>query len=171
MTDSKPRESLQIVVGVDGSPESVVALRWAKRLAGPLGATIKAVSAWRSEVVFAPYSIPEWDSETVVRELHAQALLDAFGNNPPAGLVSECLRGQSAQVLIDEAKNAQMLIVGSRGHGGFKGMLLGSVSSACAAHAKCPVLVVHAANESVPDQVPTGMGTQQQDAGNASGYI
>lgn len=171
MADSKPNKALPIVVGVDGSPESVLALRWAKRLAEPLGTTIKAVSAWRSEVVFAPYSIPEWDSETVVRELHAKALVDAFGNNPPAGLVSECLRGQSAQVLIEAAMNAQMLIVGSRGHGGFKGMLLGSVSSACAAHAKCAVLVVHEDNQTLPEQVSTGMGTQQQDADNASGYI
>ena len=59
MDASKPHENLHIVVGVDGSPESVLALKWAQKLAAPLGATIKAVSAWRPEVVFAPYSIPE----------------------------------------------------------------------------------------------------------------
>ncbi|MDJ0313540.1 universal stress protein [Arthrobacter sp. H35-D1] len=171
MDASKPRENLHIVVGVDGSPESVLALKWAQKLAAPLGATIKAVSAWRPEVVFAPYSIPEWDSEGVVAKQQGQALLEAFGGNPPQGLVRESHRGQAAQVLIDAGNQAQMLIVGSRGHGGFKGMLLGSVSSACAAHAKCPVLVVHSAVDAVSAQEAAGADAEHLEVQEPTGEI
>ncbi len=171
MDDSTPRESLPIVVGVDGSAESVLALRWAKKLAGPLGATIKAISAWRLEVVFGPYAVSDWDSESVAQQQLAHALVDAFGDDQPGGLISECHRGQPAQVLIEEGKNAQMLIVGSRGHGGFKGMLLGSVSSACAAHASCPVLVVHPDNAADSVQKTTGTGTLQRAVDETAGDV
>jgi nucleotide-binding universal stress UspA family protein len=66
-----------------------------------------------------------------------------FGGDRPAGLVTRVEQGGAARILIDVSQGANLLVVGSRGHGGFAGLLLGSVSSACAEHAACPVLVVH----------------------------
>ena len=169
MDDSTPGNGLPIVVGVDGSPQSVLALKWAKKLAGPLGATIKAVSAWHVEVMYGPYAGSDWDGSSIAQEVQAQALVDAFGDDPPEGLVAECHRGQSAQVLIDEAKSAQMLILGSRGHGGIAGMLLGSVSSSCAAHATCPVLVVHGVEGPEAGRGQAPRASERQDADEAAG--
>ncbi|MGA7205207.1 MAG: universal stress protein [Specibacter sp.] len=133
----------RIVVGVDGSPESVLALRWAAALAPTLGAQITAVTAWHFETVVGPYAATEWDPEADATDALTDALAEAFGDEPPKGLRSQCRRGNPAQVLIDAGRTARMIIVGSRGHGGFAGLLLGSVSQACVEHATCAVLVVH----------------------------
>lgn len=143
MEETTIREGSRIVVGVDGSPESVLALKWAQTLAQPLNATITAVTAWHMETVFGSYIVPDWDPNDGARQILKDAVEEAFGGNPPEGFNGICVRGRPAQVLMEQSKSAQMLIVGSRGHGGFAGMLLGSVSAACAEHASCPVLVVH----------------------------
>ncbi|MEO6530311.1 MAG: universal stress protein, partial [Specibacter sp.] len=80
---------------------------------------------------------------------------------PPEGFSGVCVRGTPAKVLMEHSKSAQMLIVGSRGHGGFAGMLLGSVSSACAEHAGCPVLVVHGERDA--RKVPATVGASHED--------
>jgi nucleotide-binding universal stress UspA family protein len=68
---------------------------------------------------------------------------EVFADERPVDLVLSIAYGQPASVLLEASEDSTMLIVGSRGHGGFAGLLLGSVSSACAEHATCPVLVVH----------------------------
>ena len=137
----------EIVVGIDGSPQSILALEWATTLAPPLGATIVGVGAWQLESAHGSARRVGWDPKTIAEENLANTLTKAFGDNPPAGLTTECYRGQPAKVLMERSKSAAMLILGSRGYGGFKGLLLGSVSTACAAHAHCPVLVARAAPE------------------------
>jgi len=134
----------RIVVGVDGSPRSKSALRWAACLAPAIGCSIDAVTAWEYPAaygwVMAPEGWPIEDDSTAA----LQATLDeVFGENRPANLRAVCEHGSARTVLLDASENAAMLIVGSRGHGGFAGLLLGSVSAACAEHAHCPVLVVH----------------------------
>jgi nucleotide-binding universal stress UspA family protein len=74
----------------------------------------------------------------------------AFGGNPPE-LTRTVLTGAPARTLIHASKNASMLVLGSRGHGGFVGLLLGSVSAACAEHADCAVLVVRAQEDAAYD--------------------
>lgn len=143
MEDSTPRNDSRIVVGVDGSPESVQALKWAASLAPTLGAVIVAVTAWHFETVVGPYAAAEWDPEADALKVMNDAVVEAFGEEPPEGLRTLRRRGNPAEVLIDAGRNARMIIVGSRGHGGFAGLLLGSVSQACVEHASCPVLVVH----------------------------
>ena len=134
----------RIVVGVDGSEPSKAALRWAARLAPAIGATIEAVIAWEFPTNFG-WAVeagdwrPDRDAETILNE----TLDGAFGSARPDGLVGTVREGRTASVLLEAARGAEMLIIGSRGHGGFTGLLLGSVSAECAEHASCPVLVVH----------------------------
>lgn len=141
----------RIVVGVDGSPSSQLALRWAARLAEPLSCTIEAIAVWQYPVLTPwEYGILPPITEVGEPEKYAQEMLDntlgeVFPEGRPEGLVARTAQGQPASVLIEAADGAAMLIVGPRGHGGFAGLLLGSVSSAVSAHAKCPVLVVHGA--------------------------
>ncbi|MCG2623126.1 universal stress protein [Arthrobacter sp. I2-34] len=143
MTETPQNAGERIVVGVDGSEPSILALREAARLAETLGASVEAVTVWQ-EVYGLEMGWPvEWDPEDNAGKILATALERAFGDAAPAGLRSKVRRGQPARELIAESKGARMLVVGSRGHGGFAGLLLGSVSSACAEHAECPVLVVH----------------------------
>lgn len=132
-----------VVVGVDGSESSKEALRWAARMSAVEGVPIRAVTAWEYPQAFnSPVDVnwrPDVDAETVLHE----TLDELFGDDRPAGLVAEVLHGPARTVLLEASKDASLVVVGSRGHGGFAGMLLGSVSSACAEHGHCPVLVVH----------------------------
>lgn len=134
----------RIVVGVDGSRHSKCALRWAARMATTLDATIEAVIAWDVPVFgYGWATAADWNPAEGYAEVLASTLDDVFGADPPAGLRQVVRKGNPAKMLLDEAHGAEMLVVGSRGHGGFAGLLLGSVSGHCAAHARCPVLVVH----------------------------
>ena len=143
--DTPEKKEHQIVVGVDGSESSKNALRWATRLAPLLGATIHAVVAWEYPLVFGlDAGIPSaWKPDETAKEILEKSLEEVFGKDRPTGLVGGIRQGHPTSVLLDASKDAEMLVIGSRGLGGFAGLLLGSVSSACAEHAKCPVLVVH----------------------------
>ena len=133
-----------IVVGVDGSPQSVEALRWGALLAPAYGATVKVVGAWENPpeyVNFVHFKDDHFDD--LARKRVDRAVQEAFGDDVPAGLTTSVVFGHPSKVLVHESEDATMLVVGRRGHGGFRGLLLGSVSAACVAHAKCPVLVIH----------------------------
>ncbi|UIK89881.1 universal stress protein [Arthrobacter polaris] len=161
MEAKRAHEGSHIVVGVDGSDESVLALKWAQTLAHSLAATITAVTAWQVETMFGTYISPDWDPNEDAGRILKDAVHRAFADNPPEGFNGVTVRGRPAQVLLEAAQSAQMLIVGSRGRGGFKGMLLGSVSSACVEHASCPVLVVHTSANTA--SMPATAGTHQAD--------
>lgn len=136
------------VVGVDGSGASVEALRQAQRLADPLGANVLATAYWDEPQVYAEYVAMGIDRfEERVMLILNEAIEEAFGKNIPPNVIPQVVRGHPRDSLIDASRHADMIVVGRRGHGGFGGLLLGSVSSACVAHAHCPVLVVHS-----PDQ-------------------
>jgi nucleotide-binding universal stress UspA family protein len=137
-----------IVVGIDGSDSSKNALRWAAKLAPALGATIHAVVAWEYPIVLGlDGGMPEtWKPDETAKEILSDTLDSVFGKERPTGLKGSISQGHATFVLLDASNTADMLIVGSRGLGGFSGLLLGSVSSTCAEHAKCPVLVVHGAD-------------------------
>ncbi|GAB3971579.1 universal stress protein [Actinoallomurus acanthiterrae] len=132
-----------IVVGVDGSEPSKDALRWAARQAQLTGAELRVVRAWRQPVSYGfPADYADADFEGDAREDLDQILEDVLGGEPRISVTAHVVEGHPAQVLIETADGADLLVVGSRGHGAFAGMLLGSVSAHCAHHATCPVLVV-----------------------------
>lgn len=139
----------RIVVGVDGSPTSIAALRYAARLSQALGAPLEAVTTWTYPPVTGAELVIEWQPEKDAQQILDAAIVDAFGDAPPAGLTRTVLSGAPARTLIDVSETSGMLVLGSRGHGGFAGLLLGSVSAACAQHAHCPVLIVRADSEAV----------------------
>jgi nucleotide-binding universal stress UspA family protein len=141
VTDGEGHKPGRIVVGVDGSACSIDALRWASTQAELTGATIDPVMSWdypiSSGLDFAGYDV-DWAATagTAIRT----ALALAFGSE--AAIVGRVVRGRPADVLIAESAGADLLVVGSRGHGAMAGFLLGSVSERVVAHAQCPVVVV-----------------------------
>jgi nucleotide-binding universal stress UspA family protein len=134
----------RIVVGVDGSRHSVEALRWAAYQASLLGARLNVVTAWEYPASFGWAAVPsDWDPAEDMEKVLQEAVRAAFGDEPPAGLELQVREGGAARVLLEACEGATMLVVGSRGHGGFAGLLLGSVSAGVAEHASCPVLIIH----------------------------
>jgi nucleotide-binding universal stress UspA family protein len=133
----------RIVVGVDGSPSSVGALRRGIRIATALNADLLAVSAWSFPAMFGGYPASNWSPEEDAQQILAQVRDEVFKGEIPSWFRGEVRQGLPAQVLLEASEGAEMLIVGSRGHGGFSGLLLGSVSSTCAEYAKIPVLIYH----------------------------
>jgi nucleotide-binding universal stress UspA family protein len=134
----------RIVVGVDGSSHSEQALRWSAQLAAMLGARLDVVTAWEYPPSFGWAAIaPDWNPAKDMEKVATDTVLAVFGDQPPAGLTVEVREGGAAMVLLEASKGAVMLVVGSRGHGGFSGLLLGSVSAGVSEHAYCPVLIIH----------------------------
>lgn len=137
-------EDPHVVVGVDGSEPSILALRLAAKLAPALGAEIHAVACWDYPRLYEEYRLPDMTIfEKGARKRLDEAIHEAFGDETPAGFTSTTVRGHPPTVLVEAAARAQMLVVGRRGHGGLRGLHLGSVSNACVARAICPVVVVH----------------------------
>ncbi|WP_307082841.1 universal stress protein [Arthrobacter agilis] len=150
-TPSTPRQRV-IVVGVDGSPSSVTALQLAARMVPLMGDVVHAVSVWQYPLVFGIYTPIEWNYEELAGKALEQAMTDAFPGDAPCDVQPRVIHGSPAEVLIEESRDASMVVVGSRGHGGFSGLLLGSVSSAVAERAGCPVLVARGALQPPEDQ-------------------
>lgn len=147
MTDQGKARQV-VVAGVDGSAESISALGWAARYAAATGAAVRAVHAWHypgvvggPPVGVAPDAIHEKTEQQMRGEL-AEAVATVYPDKADPAIETKVTYGHPAQVLIDESKEADLLVVGSHGHGGFPGMLVGSVSIHCVTHASCPVVVV-----------------------------
>jgi nucleotide-binding universal stress UspA family protein len=136
-----------VVVGVDGSPGSRKALTWAAAEAADHGADLVVVNAWEhtllppaGSVSVSEHYVPE-PTQRTSDEL-VQVVQEELGDDPPILVRPHVKQGRAAKVLIDESAGADLLVVGHRGHGGFAGLVLGSVSQHVAAYAKCPVTVV-----------------------------
>jgi nucleotide-binding universal stress UspA family protein len=138
----------RVVVGVDGSEGSRLALVAAVEQAREHDATLTVVTTWTQPVAagapgYASYQwISDADLSAVAKQQQADVLAAVLGTEPSLKVEQEVVEGHPASVLVDAARDADLVVVGSRGHGGFVGMLLGSVSQHVAAHASCPVLVV-----------------------------
>jgi nucleotide-binding universal stress UspA family protein len=139
-----------VVVGVDGSPESRLALRFALEDAHRRGARVKAITAYLSpEYWAASYGVSALPTiEEVVEDnvtIARDALKTVVDEGPVLGEVPVdvvALPGAPARVLVEESQGASLLVVGHRGRGGFRSAVLGSVGLHCVLHATCPVTVV-----------------------------
>jgi len=140
--------STKIVVGVDGSPSSRAALRWAVRQAVLTGAMVDAVIAWQVPMIlrtsaWAPIYVDEANGlEEDARKTLDTVISDEVAPADRRQVTTRVVFGHPAEVLLDAASDADLLVVGSRGHGSFADALLGSVGQYCVHHAHCPVLVI-----------------------------
>lgn len=130
------------VIGLDGSRGSIEALRHAIELARITKAELEALVVW-------DWTSTDWDPEEAAGRMFHDAVESIMGQAEPPRIGLVVVQGNAAELLVERSKGANLLIVGSRGHGGFAGVLLGSVSSVCAEHALCPVLVVHGQGDDV----------------------
>lgn len=140
---SMPRRG-RIVIGIDGSDASLAALTHGLRLATALNTNVEVVTAWGYPDDFgATPTIDNWSPKRDAVETLATSVEKVLPGALPAWITTHTIQGHTANALVKASVGAEMLIVGSRGHGGIVGVLLGSVSSRCAELAKCPVLVMH----------------------------
>jgi nucleotide-binding universal stress UspA family protein len=133
----------RVVVGIDGSEASLNALAWAAREAGFTGARLEVLATWEWPNSLG-WSVPvpdDFDPESQVRSAVDDAVSSARDAHPGLDIVARVVHGHPAPILVEASKGADLLVVGSRGHGEFVGMLIGSVSEFCATNAHCPVLV------------------------------
>lgn len=134
----------RIVVGMDGSDSSKQALRWATAEAERRGDVVEVVMVWDNpwRDMWLPAAPPGTDPLAHFRVALDTTVSAVVGEKPSVELETTVVEGHAAQVLVERARGAELLVIGSRGRGAFAGAILGSVSFACAAHAPCPVVVV-----------------------------
>lgn len=178
MSTSEASEDRGIgVVGVDGSAGAGVALRWAAAEARLRNVPLRVVHAWSFGFTGVPGGGYGYQGATRgvftgagAGELRcaAGALLDAAIAEVAVDvdgveIERQVVEGGAAEVLMGAADGADLLVVGSRGHGGFAGLLLGSVSQQCVHRAPCPVVIVHPAKPSARGSASTGVERTEQD--------
>lgn len=152
----------RIVVGVDGSDGSQRALLWAAEEATLRGALLEVIHTYEHHLAWRGYGVDEGMSaaamEAVRQEIesaarqaaeHAQALVDKMveGIDGPDVSGKAVESSHAADTLVEQSRDADLLVVGSRGRGGFKSLMLGSVSQQCAQHAECPVVIIRSKPE------------------------
>lgn len=134
----------RVVVGLDGSPTAMRALQWALHYAERTGALIEAVHVWQVPTSYgAPIAVlPGQDFESRAVQALNESVDNALGTRRNLRVERIAESGYAPKVLVEHSRNADLLVVGSRGHGSLAGMMLGSVSLHCVSHAACPVVVV-----------------------------
>lgn len=149
MADQTSGRQLRIVVGVDGSPCSKAALRWALNQARVIDATVEVIDAWQEPTTYglsyglAPEPFDGAMISATTQKVLAETVAEVAAQlDRPVDVLARVVLGHPARVLIDTAEGAHLLVVGRCGHSGLAGMLLGSVSQHCIQLARCPVVVV-----------------------------
>ena len=135
----------RIVVGVDGSESSLAALRWAVRQAELTGAPLEIVSAWEWPVSYSGWETPpppDYDPADEARRQLDKAISAVLTPRDAIEVRRSVIEGHAAPVLEALSRTADLVVVGSHGHGELAGMLLGSVSQHCVTHCRCPVAVI-----------------------------
>lgn len=144
-------DEARIVVGIDGSPGAMAALEWAIREARLRNSTVHTVMAWQQPTAYGASNAfglgmdPAFESQKVLADLadeKATQLVDEASQGHEVPITWETVEGHPALALLSVVDEKDLLVVGSRGHGGFVGALLGSVSQHIVTHAHCPVVVI-----------------------------
>jgi nucleotide-binding universal stress UspA family protein len=146
-TERESEQERRIVVGVDGSVSSKAALGWAIRQAKLTGAVVDAVIAWHypGTYGYSAYVADYTDYAELAAKVAAETIAEVSDPAGPAEVRPKVVEGNPAAVLLAASEGADLLVVGSRGHGGFVEALLGSVSQHCVHHAACPVVILRGA--------------------------
>jgi len=176
--NGKTKRGPAVVVGVDGSAGAKNALRWALAEARLRHWPVRAVHAWMFGYIGGSVEgYPYWggslgsytslgvdlgDLHRAAGDLLERALADAKDEAEGVEIDRHVVEGAAAEVLVREATPDDLLVVGSRGHGGFAGLMLGSVSQQCVHHAPCPVVVIHPAKPSATRD-ESGKGTEVRE--------
>jgi nucleotide-binding universal stress UspA family protein len=154
----------RIVVGVDGSPISKLALRWAVDQARLTSATVDAVIAWQYPEAMTGNAwvarlVEEPGFDVLAERELAEAISEVAGSDPDVTISPVVVEGWPAEVLLNAAEGADLLVVGSRGRGSVRSTVLGSVALHTVTHARCPVVVVHPRLDSgsAPPRVVVGI--------------
>lgn len=159
-----------VVVGVDGSAGAREALRWALAEARLRKSPLRAVHAWMFGYIggsvegypywggslgsYASLGVDLEDLRRAAEDLLERALADVGDETDGVEIERQVVQGPAAEVLVNAATSGDLLVVGSRGHGGLTDLLLGSVSQRCVHHAPCPVVVVHPPKPTASDTEP-----------------
>jgi nucleotide-binding universal stress UspA family protein len=133
---------------VDGFESSKAALRWAIRQAKLTGAVVEAITAWHVPVGtgwIPAADMPDYQEDAFA--VLAEAVDEMAAVNPEVQIYPRVAEGRAGQILVDAADGADLLVVGSVGHGGLAGTLLGSVGQYCAHNAACPVVIMRGKHE------------------------
>jgi len=142
----------RMIVAIDESASCINALKWAKNNADDMGLSIHLINAWQyvypagdvlagGPALVVSYS--SFDAEENAQLLMKKVIEKCFGHEPPQNLTSETINGLASHILIEASRDAQLLVMGSRGRGAFVEFIMGSVSRACSARAHCPVVIVN----------------------------
>ncbi|RFA16928.1 hypothetical protein B7R22_02070 [Subtercola boreus] len=161
--------STSVIVAIDGASASISALRHAKRFAEARKLRLRAVSVWstvNTSTPFLPAGLPTEDATGLLAEVSREV----FGDDLPDWYEQKAVKGSTVRALLRASRTAALLVLGSRGLGGFTGLLLGSVSAQCAAHANCPVMIIHEQNDaaSLPADAPIVVGDDGSAGSNAA---
>ncbi|MGK5676486.1 universal stress protein [Micromonospora sp. URMC 106] len=151
-----------VVVGVDGSPPSLVAAEHAARAAVQRSRPLHLVHGYLHPLGYGvpanPYDLGLPAPTEEAQKMLEQAAADLVGRWPGLAVQVRQVAGGPGATLVEESRRAELVVVGSRGLGGFAGLLLGSVGTQVASHAHCPVLVVRPAEEPIPAAGPVLVG-------------
>lgn len=133
-----------IVVGIDGSETSKKALAWAARWAALTGVDLVAVVVWHypTTLGWAPPWPQDYNPAAEAKAVLEATVAEVLGASPVVSLTTKVIEGSPSPILVELSKDASLVVVGSRGHGEFAGMLIGSVSEFLAGHAHCPVVII-----------------------------
>jgi nucleotide-binding universal stress UspA family protein len=155
--------SHRMVVGVDGSEGGQRALRWAVREAATRGGTVHAVTAYTVDAFDASDIHGPEAHRSAVEQILADEVAAAVAESPGATVTTQITFGTAPDVLVEAARRADLLVLGSHGHGRLFHAVLGSVAEACTRAAPCPVVVVpvprkeNATSDSTPSGVPSAI--------------
>lgn len=154
-----------LLIGHDGSEFSTTALSWTLQLAERLVSSVTVVRGWvlttapRPDTWAPGYMPPMTDFEASTRERLEEDVARVVGEHPDVRVSHQAVHGRPAGILVEGSARADMLVVGPRGLGGFRGLVLGSVSEQCVRHAQCPVVVTHGRGD--PSMPPARLGLDE----------